>query len=159
MSTNIENYAFGAVAVLVAALLPIFGRRYFRNLATLFPAPGTPPYFSPVDCFDRVECYVQVPPGAETSGGTGNRVEVGEAGFRLTGARYLTGGTRLWVPWERVTECEPVDAVTRDADGRRPGTKVSLAASEGLFLIADPAGDRVLGYWRLYRRRSRAPAG
>lgn len=149
--------AFG-LAGLFIILFPVFGRQRYRRIAAQFPMPPALPAGNPVDSFVGVQCYIQSPAGGADLGGSGHSVAVFADGFRLQGGWYLSGGQAIWVPWEKVESCEAVKGIDPGGEANPPGVYVALKGGAAAFRIADPAGDRVLGNWRLYQRRLRATA-
>lgn len=155
MPTDWNSWIIGALTIAVLALIIHFNRRRYQALATLFPTPVPLPTASPVDLFEHVDGYLEVPAKGSSSGGSGHTVSVAEAGFRLQGSRIWAGGRTLWFPWERVATCQAVTGINPGGESNPPGVEVVLKAGAATIRLADPAGDRVLGYWRQYQRRLR----
>lgn len=153
------SWALAGALVGVLALLISLNRRRYRGLAQMFPVPPSLPAFAATDSFRWVDCYLELPSQRMASGGSWHRVAVADEGLRIEGSRLLAGGYGLWIPWDRVERCDAVSDINPEGESNPSGTAITLKGGTGVVRVADPAGDRVLGYWRLFQRRRRVAAG
>ena len=106
-----------------------------------------------------MECYFRNITPSGSIGGSGHDIEVGEAGFSVRRRSLFHGTAAVWIPWEEVAACEAVAGIASGSESNPAGSSVALREHSGTNVIADPAGDRILGYWRLYRRRVQVLSG
>lgn len=134
------------LALLMATILR--GGRLWSTIAKEFPwAPGEDPGTS--DFAGTAICWVA--DAGSRHGGRPLLVTASEHGVAI----QPRSGAVIWIPWHRVAACESVPFL----DESIGGAILTLRDKAYHILVADPAGEKVIGLWRFHRRQAPRSAG